>query len=156
MDIVPLTFPEIIPDPAFLKQLPEYSFYPQWLLSDVFPPPPVTILRQRPEQAGYSYGHRNLQNSIRCSHSDRVKTVYAGEEFPCVLEHLHGQIHIQNRNTCFIKKSLTFDFRYLLCRCGHNPYSHIAHIIKESTSSCSRCVFFSDNVSKRNWSTDML
>ena len=27
--------------------------------------------------------------------------------------------------------ALCFDFRYLLCRCAHNPYALIAHTVKE-------------------------
>ena len=30
-----------------------------------------------------------------------------------------------------ILSALCFDFRYLFCRCGHNPYACIAHTVKE-------------------------
>ena len=71
----------------------------------------------------------------------------------------HPAALIQQRfeliNSSHIEKVLDgiqFDFRYLPCRCGHNPYA----LPSRSASSCRRCVSFSGGVSIRNWSTDIL
>ena len=53
------------------------------------------------------------------------------KEKRCNLKKDYNVLYTLFNSDGHILSALCFDFRYLLCRCAHNPYACIAHTVKE-------------------------